>query len=207
MTQITIDPVLRTAVFTLYQQSPDYLTDLGVLMHVLCWRRFNRGPGRWWADVPVQDIAKRSHMGFKRVAESLARLEEMGFIVPANGNERAAMSRNPRRYKLMNGTPSWTKYVREKHVKSLEERQQTLQETPSDHMDYKVFMDGKIAIMTAPRALVIDYPICPMCDERYEPTQGAAPDGSELCVECWIQEQLATGKQEVVVYGKEYRFV
>ena len=101
MAQITVSPRLVRAAQQLLQESPDYLVDMGILMHILCTRRFNNGQGKWWTDVPIRWLATQSHMGVLRVTKALARLEDMGFIIPSTGNATAAIRRTPRRYKLM----------------------------------------------------------------------------------------------------------
>ncbi len=80
-----VDNRLTTDVEIIEANSPDVLTDLGVLMHVMVKRHW-RGGGKGWTDVPVDWLASASHMGFKRVKESCDRLVEWGILSPSKLN-------------------------------------------------------------------------------------------------------------------------
>ena len=187
MTQITVDPTLVEATAALLRDSPDYLVDMGLLMHVLCRRRFGAGPGSWWADVPVGWLARQSHMSFRRVAASLERLETAGLLIAADGNDNAAQRGATRRYKLL--------------ASEKEKRQQALADTPKEKMPLRVFEDGKVVRAMVPREYAVEMPVCPRCGERYDSMYGSSPD-KECCVACYIQEQKEKGARSYVAAGK-----
>ena len=94
--------VLRDIEF-LEANSPDIVTDMGILMHVIFKRIFRpaNNPYYGWTDCAVTWFAESSKMGYRRIKASLDRLEEWGIIkgMSTNNDPTMAWSRRAPRYR------------------------------------------------------------------------------------------------------------
>lgn len=98
------DTQMRKDVQRITKESPDVLVDMGVFMQVWSQRFFGGNLYDDWTDVPVTSLARKSGMGYKRVKESVDRLEAMGII-------RGMATNNEIRFRLAGASPKYT-YVK-----------------------------------------------------------------------------------------------
>lgn len=194
----------------LLQNSEDYLLEMGLLHYLYTCRPFH---GSEWTWVPINDLATRGKMGYRRVKSALDRLVSLGFV---------------EHYERPGAYGSLMHYYRIPRVDEelLEEWTIHVPDSVQDHSlkkPLKIEPPKNVALMYDyvkswsgngyPFIEEYDkdfarkqFPTCPECEMFYEPKYATAPDGSGLCVECWMRHRWEEGQREFDIGDEHYEF-
>jgi len=210
---VPVHPAVVGIIEHLLQTSDDYLIEAGLVIHISATRNFW---GSDWTWVSVSTLAEKSHMGFRRVKAALDHLAEEGLIehrvVEGYYGKANHQYRIPPIPEEMVEDWRFTLSPRGGDVKSLEERRETLKKTPK-HLGEEgpvvpvvAYQDRMLWYIKKDLDIAVDDPRCPVCGKRYYQTEGQAPTGEDLCLQCYLEREWEKGVRTFTILGKEETF-
>lgn len=198
------EQVMVDTVYELLEESPDYITDLGILAHIMYTARWY-GKLRGWSDVPINFLAQKSRMGHRRIQASLDRLIVQGFVKADYNNQYAKKLRRPKRYRLMPKTGPWKGIeakaytnredrmeerevsVESERIKRTEALKRTPQSDGEEIMIPLVWEDFGVPTYI-PRNWKIDKEAahCDKCGRQFIQGMGGSPLNNITCAGCYV---------------------
>ena len=156
--------------------SPDALIDLGTLMHIIVRREY-MGWNEGWTQVPIQWLASKGHIGYRRMKESLDRLERWNVVSKKVSSDEYGR-----------GKSYWYRYDTRHRIKA-DEVGAYIEVWRLNRSTWKM---EAVQMLPSDAASM---PVCTGCGRSFHPTEGAGRNAGE-CVWCSFLEAFERNVEE-----------
>lgn len=212
MRDVFLDAPLIELAWDIKEDSPDPMVELALVYMVLATRHFG-GEHAGYAWISPTSYAQFFRIGRKRVEDGLDRLVKMGIL------EREAEPYQYGKYRYWyrvmlavdENAPTEIRPASERKVRSLEERQQELKNTPRDIDGPKLpvvmfnMMERRMVRVLMPARDADIRPVCKVCGLHYDWQLGDSPE-KDVCYWCWTQRLKDDGEEGWKRYGVSFSF-